>query len=394
MHGDVLDLLLLALAVGAAVAGFRQGFVYGVLSFVGVIGGGYVGTLLVPALVRHLRQDVSAPVLGIVTVFVLASVGQALAAGLGARLRGRLTASPARAVDSVGGAGLSVVSVLVVAWLLGTAVSHSTLTGLARQVRRSAVISAVNTAMPQVARDELAQFRRLLDNTGFPAIVGPLTTQDVAPVPPPDTAVLGSRAVRAARASIAKIRGNAPSCNRSVEGTGFVISPGHVLTNAHVVAGVRRPVVYPAGGGPLPARVVLYDPDTDVAVLAVPGLSAPPMPFAGVASAGGSGVVAGYPEDGPFRAVAARVRDRQQVRGPNIYQRRTVTREVYALRAQVLPGNSGGPLLAPDGRVYGVVFAASTDTADTGYALTAAQVAGDVRAGGRAATTVSTQGCD
>jgi S1-C subfamily serine protease len=286
------------------------------------------------------------------------------------------------------------VSVLVVAWLLGTAIAHSTLTGLARQVRHSEVISDVNEGIPSFARNDLAQFRRLLDNTGFPAIVGPLTTENVAPATAPDPAVLNSAAVVAARASIVKVRGDAPSCDRSIEGSGFVIAPDRILTNAHVVAGVRDPVVYPPTGGSLPATVVLYDPQVDIAVLEVSGLRAPTLRFASAATGGNSAVVAGYPEDGPFSAVAARIRDRQDIRGPNIYQNATVTRDVYAVRAVVLPGNSGGPLLATDGEVYGVVFAASTDTADTGYALTAPEVAADATAGERATGGVSTQGCD
>jgi len=144
----------------------------------------------------------------------------------------------------------------------------------------------------------------------------------------------------------------------------------------------------------MPARVVLFDADRDVAVLAVPGLGRPALAFAGVAASNDSAVVAGYPLGGPFTAVAARVRSREQVRGPNIYQDRTVTREVYALRAVVRPGNSGGPLLAPDGSVYGVVFAAAVDDPQTGYALTGAEVAADARTGATATTPVGTRGCD
>lgn len=166
------------------------------------------------------------------------------------------------------------------------------------------------------------------------------------------------------------------------------------MTNAHVVAGVRAPTVYLPDGSGRSATVVLYDPDRDVAVLAVDGLSVKALAFAGDAANGASGAVAGYPEDGGFTAVAARVRDRQDIRGPNIYQRKTVTRDVYAIRASVLPGNSGGPLLSASGSVYGVVFAAATDTAQTGYVLTAAEVAADASAGRTASGAVSTQGCD
>lgn len=393
MRGDLLDVVLIAVCLLFGYSGYRQGFVVGALSFVGVLGGGWLGTRLAPDAAQALSNHLSAPVVGVVVVFFLASVGQALAAGVGSAVRRQLTFHPARVLDAAGGFVLSAVSVLLVAWLLGTAVAHSSLTGLARQVRRSAVLAAVDTVVPDPVRHGLAAFRRLLDNTGFPAVVGPLAGEPAAPVAPPDPAVLNSPAVRRDRASIVKVTGDAPECSRSIEGSGFVYANAHVLTNAHVVAGVRSPRVQ-VDGRELSATVVVYDPNRDVAVLFVPGLSERALAFAGPAGTGQSAIVAGYPQDGPFRAVAARVRDRQDIRGPNIYDTRTVTRQVYSLRAQVLPGNSGGPLLAPDGGVYGVVFAASTDTPDTGYALTADEVAGDAATGRSATTRVSTGGCD
>src|SRR5206468_11396693 len=143
----------------------------------------------------------------------------------------------------------------------------------------------------------------------------------------PDPSVIPA-ASRVAAASIVKITGDAPSCSRSVEGSGFVYSGERVLTNAHVVAGVRRPLVGVPGGGRLAARVVLYDPNRDIAVLYVPGLDRRPLTFAGEVGGGTSAVVAGYPQNGPFTAVAARIAARTRVTGPNIYQSRTVTRQV------------------------------------------------------------------
>jgi hypothetical protein len=126
----------------------------------------------------------------------------------------------------------------------------------------------------------------------------------------------------------------------------------------------------------------------------VPGLGVRPLPFADKpAGPDDDAIVAGYPEDGPFFVGPARVRDRTQIRGPDIYDARTVTREVYSIRADVRSGNSGGPLLAPDGSVYGVIFAAAVDQPDTGFALTAAEVSGDARAGSSAAGQVSTGDC-
>lgn len=393
MHGDALDIVLVAVCVFFGYGGYRQGFVVGALSFIGIFGGGLLGTRLAVPVVHGLGNRVSAPVVAIAVVFVLASVGQAVAATGGLRLRSHLTFRPLRAADDLGGAVLSVVAVLLVVWVLATAVAHSTLTSLSRQVRGSEVIAAVDSSVPQSFRNTLAQFRRLVDNTGFPAVVGPLSNEPAVSVPAPDPALLASAAVTKARPSIVKIVGDARSCSRRIEGSGFVISADHVMTNAHVVAGVKTPQVQ-VDGVNRDARVVLYDPNTDIAVLYVPGMRAGALAFGGPVGEGAGAIVAGYPEDGPFTPVAARIRQRQQLRGPNIYQSRTVTREVYAIRSQVLPGNSGGPLLAPTGQVYGVVFAASTDTADTGYVLTAAEVAPDAAAGRSATASVSTQGCD
>ena len=393
MHGDLLDLVLLIACVFFGYSGYRQGLLVGALSFVGILGGGYLGTRLAPGISRGLGDRLSAPVVGVMVVFLAASLGQLAATSIGGAIRQRLTFRPLRGADDVGGAALSVISVLLVAWLLATAVAHSTLTGLARQARRSVLIAAVDRTIPDQVRNGLAAFRRLVDTTGFPAVVGPLASEPAAPVQAPDPAVLDSAAVRTARESTVKITGDARSCDRRLEGSGFVYAPHRVMTNAHVVAGVRSPHVQ-AGGQQLDAVVVVYDPDRDVAVLDVPGLAARALPFTGPASAGDSAVVAGYPQDGPFSAVAARIRQRQEIRGPNIYDSGTVIREVYALRAQVLPGNSGGPLLAPSGGVDGVVFAASTETADTGYALTAGEVASDAAAGRTASGPVSTGRCD
>lgn len=157
---------------------------------------------------------------------------------------------------------------------------------------------------------------------------------------------------------------------------------------------MRNPRVIVPGGGTLPARVVLYDSDRDIAVLYVPNLGRPALRLAGSVGSGTSAVVAGYPENGPFTAVPARIAARTDVTGPNIYQSKTVTRQVYTVRGKVRPGNSGGPLLSSSGEVYGVVFAASVDQSNVGYALTNEEISADVAAGRTATGAVSTRGCD
>jgi len=147
-------------------------------------------------------------------------------------------------------------------------------------------------------------------------------------------------------------------------------------------------------GATYQAQVVLYDPQIDIAVLYVPGLNLQPLSFAGPASSGADAVVAGYPLDHSFTAVPARIAETQSAVGPDIYQTGTVDREIYEIRAVVQPGNSGGPLIAPNGEVDGVVFAAAVGVSDTGFALTSGEVEPDASAGASATAQVSTQGCD
>jgi S1-C subfamily serine protease len=252
----------------------------------------------------------------------------------------------------------------------------------------------VDDAVPTPVERFFGSFRRLIDDRGFPEVFGGLAPTQVVEVEPPDPALAGSEVVAAARPSVLKITGVAESCRRRIEGTGFVYAPERVMTNAHVVAGVREPQVE-VGDDVLPARVVLFDPGRDVAVLAVPGLERPPLVFADEQAEQGAGaIVVGYPQNGPFRAGSARIRGTQRARGPDIYQQQTVVREIYALRGLVRPGNSGGPLLDESGRVYGVIFAAAADDPQTGYALTAQEVASSAQAGAAATEQVDTRTCD
>ena len=395
MRGDLLDVILVVAALLFAVSGYRQGFVVGVLSFVGFLGGGVLGAKIAPSIANSGPLD-SFPeaFVGLGVVFVAATIGQVLATVLGGVLRSRLTFKPARQVDAVAGAGVSVVSLLLVAWLVGTAVQQSPFPTLASQVRRSVVLATVDGLVPSQAKTFFASFRRLVNDRGFPNVFEDFTSPQIAQVPAPDPALARSRAVTLARDKVLKITGVASACSKQIEGTGFVYAPQRVMTNAHVVAGVREPKVEVGKGRKLDARVVLYDSDRDIAVLAVPGLDRTPLAFAGPAKRGADAIVVGYPQNGPFTPTEARVRQTQQARGPDIYQSKTVVREIYALRAKVLPGNSGGPLLSPQGTVYGVIFAAAAEDPNTGYALTADEVASDAQAGRTATRAVSTRGCD
>ena len=395
--GDVLDLILIVLAAAFAVAGYRQGFIIGVLSFIGFIGGVAVGAIFAPRISRALASSLPwQAFIAILVVFVAAVLGMVIASGIGVSIRSRVRGRPATVLDSLGGAAVNVVAVLLVAWLIGSFVAYSPFPEISGQVNNSAVLKAVDKVIPHDALSlpGFPPLRSLLTSGPYTQVFSALGAESPLAVPAPDPAVLRSAGLTADRNSIVKVMGVAPTCERRIEGSGFVISPGHVLTNAHVVAGVTQDqTVYTVDNQAFPATVVLYDPQIDIAVLDVPGLRAAPLRFAGPASYGAQAIVAGYPLDHPFTAGPARLDVAESAIGPNIYQDSQVRRQIYPIRAEVRPGNSGGPLLAPDGQVYGVVFAAAVSLKDTGYALTSGEVEGDAARGAHDTTAVSTQGC-
>ena len=396
MPGDFLDLILVALAAAFAVAGYRQGFIIGVMSFAGFTGGAVLGIYFAPGLAKAVTaaQGPQA-VLAIIIVFAAAVVGMLIASTLGVALRSKVRRRQSTVLDSVGGAVVNVVAIMLLAWLIGTLVAYAPpFPGVAYQVNNSLLLKGVDRLIPQSARPEFSALRRLLSTQPYVQVFGALGAETALNVPKPNPAVVRSAGLLRDRNSVVKIEGVAPSCSRSIEGTGFVIGNDRVITNAHVVAGVKPgPQVYTRFGAQFTGRVVLFDPRRDIAVLDVPGLSMPALPVTGSAPFGAQAVVAGYPLDASFTVVPARVGRSELADGPDIYDRTHVTRDIYPIRALVRPGNSGGPLIAPDGQVYGMVFAAAVSVPDTGYALTGNELARDIRLGLDRTATASTEQC-
>ncbi|MFD5316794.1 MarP family serine protease [Streptomyces sp. NPDC127098] len=396
---NVLDVLLVLAGIWFAVIGYRQGFVIGVLSVTGFVGGGLAAVYALPLVWREMNdgdQPADAAVIAAVVIVLLAaSIGQALTTHWGNRLRDRITWSPARALDATGGALVNVLAMLLVAWLIGSALAMTTLPTVGREVRDSRVLGALSGALPERADGWFTDFGSVLAQQGFPQVFAPFDDEVITAVPPPDPALATSPVVEQAKRSIVKVEGTATGCGKVLEGTGFVFAAERVMTNAHVVGGVTEPTVQIGGEGELfDAEVVLYDWQRDIAVLDVPGLDAPPLQFAqDDAVTGDDAIIAGFPESGPFDVRPARVRERFDANGPDIYRRGTVDRDIYSLFSTVRPGNSGGPLLTPDGRVFGVIFAKSLDDADTGYALTNDELAELIALGRATEGRVDTQGC-
>ena len=370
-----LDLAVLAVAFVAAISGWRSGALGSLLSFVGVILGAVAGVLLAPHVVEHVDGPRSKLFVSLFLILGLVVIGEIAGVVLGRAVRGAIRNRTLRTVDSLIGVGLQLVAVLLASWLLASPLTSSDQPNLAAAVRGSRVLTAVNDVAPDWLKKVPTRLSSLLDSSGLPDVLPSFGRTPIVNVDAPDAALAADPVVAATRPSVLKIRGVATSCQKVLEGSGFVVAPNRVMSNAHVVAGSET-VSVDAGGTSYDATVVSYDPNADISILDVPGLPSAPLQFdMQEAPSGTDAVVMGYPGGGEFTATPGRIREIIQLNGPDIYHTTTVTREVYTIRGTVRQGNSGGPLIDRDGKVLGVVFGAAVDDADTGFVLTANEVA-------------------
>lgn len=386
-----LDIILVLILFAYAVSGYVQGFVVNLVATIGLLAGGLLAIAVVPRLLSGGQPTLSSSLLALALVVGAAAIGQAVGTYVGTDLRSGLVWRPLRWVDALGGAVLSMVAVLVAAWALGYSVSGTSIPYLSTASRSSTILSHVDDVMPARAAQTLRAFNKTLDANLFPRYIDPFEDERITAVDPPDDATLQQAAVRQASESVVKVIGIA-SCDRGVEGSGFVYAPGRVMTNAHVVAGVDEPFV-DVNGRRTRANVVLFNPKLDVAVLATGNLGLQPLNFQTNGKAGDAAAILGYPENGPFDARAARIRGELTLRSPDIYDRGENLRKTFSVRGLVRSGNSGGPLVSPQGGVLGVIFAASVTDRSTGYALTASQVANEAERGASVTSRVDTGAC-
>ena len=388
---NLLDWLLVVLVLAYALSGYWQGFITGAFATGGLLLGGLFGVWLAPVALGDANPSLMVSLGALFIVILAASLGQAVLQFAGARIRAKITWQPARALDAVGGALLSALAVLLVSWALGVAISGSRIGGITPLVRNSTVLSHVDEVMPAAADGALQAFNDVVGTSFFPRYLEPFAPERIIEVGPGPKRLLDDPDVERAGASVLKIRGT-NECGRGVEGSGFLYAGNRLMTNAHVVAGLDDPEVV-VDDEAVPADVVYYNPDIDVAVLSFDGRELPALRFDRGGEASDGVAVLGYPQDGPYHVEPARIRSEQRLRSPNIYGDGAVIREVFSLRGRILPGNSGGPIVSSAGDVVGVVFAASVTDHDTGYALTADQVSAAAAAGLTSSSQVSTGGC-
>lgn len=366
------DVLVSLCILAAAAGGYRAGFVTRVASWVGLVVGLLIAVVVAPRILEAVEESTDPQLRALISIgvfVVLASLGATIGEIAGVSLRRLIPPGPARQVDRAVGTVAAGFGVLILLWLMIPALSE--VPGeLSSQVRSSKIAQAVDGAAPN-APEPLQALRNLVQEADFPRVFEGLRPSPGSG-PPPEASGLDP-AVQA-RVSASTVRISGPACGRVLEGSGFSPEAGIVVTNAHVVAGVDRPTVQRPDGNRFRGRVVVFDPNRDLAVLEVDGLRQSPLPV-GSPEIGDTGAVFGHPGGQVELEISpARVEQRVNALGRNIYNTQVTRRDVLVLAAELRPGDSGGALVNAAGTVVGVAFAIAPDEPNTAYALHASEL--------------------
>lgn len=387
---NALDVLLAALLALAVASGYRRGAILQVIAYGGLLLGLTVGALLAPRLAAALRSPPLEAFVALGALLTCAAIGEAAGWLLGSRIRARARGSRFGPLDAAGGAGITLVATLLAIWFVALNLANGPFPQVAAEVRGSALVRGLDSALPEPP-SVVGEVRRFFNRFGFPEVFSGLPPAPAAPVEGP-SATEARRAAALAADSTVKVVGRA--CEEIQEGSGIIVADRYVVTNAHVLAGVGDPQVTNPDGLTTRAVTVAFHPELDLAVLLLAEWLGPPLPLARTdVPRGAGGAVLGYPEGGPLDAEAAAVRQSIEAIGRDIYGRTDVARAAYELQTVVRPGNSGGPFVLPDGRVAGVVFAASTVDPGIGYAIRSTEILDEIAAAAGRTEPVGTGPC-
>ena len=389
---DILDVIIVVFIITFAVSGLRRGLTGVALSLAGLLVGLLLGALIAPPIARAITQDRTTQPLFAIGIFVgVALLVEGIGAAIGFRIRRRTQRTVLLGkADSGVGAVLGLLAALSTAWYLGLMFSQSPWVTLDNQISNSSIERSLDRFMPRPP-GFLATIGNLFRPGDFPNPFSTILNVPQAPVAIPP--LVNTAGIREATNVTSKVI--AAGCGGGAEaGSSWPLAPGYFVTNAHVVAGSNSVEIDTPNGDRHTARVVLFDPNADLAVLFSPGLSLRPLAVVDSTPVRGTGgAVIGYPGGGAEKVVPAAVSGTESATGYNIYGDTLVTRNIEVLAAQVIPGNSGGPIVNVGGQVIGVVFAASTTESNVGYALTIPEVYPDLQAGEHRTAEVSTQAC-
>lgn len=384
---DVLLVLTLLVFIGE---GVRNGIARSLGSLVGIVAGGALAFLLVPVISAIVPNPFWRIAIAVAVSVLLLFGGHALGRRIGRGIRDRRDQGLSAGSRVAGGVANAIVAALTVALVAGgvSAMGNPLLT---QAISGSIVLRGIDTVTPPPVDAALARLRATVLEQGLPAIGEALGgVQDSPGIPdlPTDTDPLA-----VAARSVVRIGGTAYACGQNQTGSGFVISPDRIVTNAHVVAGVDQPTVEAPNGQTVEGRVVYVDPLDDLAIVATDGLQVAPLTLSPDLAVGADAIVEGYPYGGPFTTGAAQVLAVSTENLPDIYGTTRDDRRIYTIAALVQPGNSGGPLLTTDGRVAGIVFAKNANQDDLGYAMTNAELSPVVTAAPGLDSAISAGSC-
>ena len=354
-----IDWLIVCFTFLLALWGFRQGLIVGALGLGGLAIGAVLGSRLAPVLLENGSNSAYAPMVALIGAIVIGSLSLTLAVLLGDRIRSRaIRGTFGQVVDGIGGALLISAVAIGLVWVLGAVVLYTPgAESLRKDAQKSILLSEINEVLPPSG--PLIQALHRIDPV-------PTFARSPGEIAAPDAGAGSSDAVLAASSSVVKVTGTA--CGVGIMGSGWVIAPGTVVTNAHVVAGEDDTRVETNNGLSVDATPVAFNPKNDVAVLSA-GIEQPALPILARAPAGTSAAVVGFPLDGPLRITPARAGNTARVLGDDAYGNGPFQRLMLTLRGKVQHGNSGGPLLDREGRVLGTVFAATTEGPEGGLAI-------------------------
>ncbi len=319
-------------------------------------------------------------------------IGSAVGGYLGSKLRRMFSWRPIRTLDNLTGAILSLAAWTIVTWFMATTLLAAPVTPVTNLLSESKVVNNLEQYMPSQIRAGVESIRIYVSNSDLPA---GLAEAIFAPeVDPPDQTSIDAPAVLAALDSVVKVEGTATECSTRLTGSGFVVGPDLIITNAHVVSGITSPTVRVKGKGKaFEGTIVYFDPARDVAIIRTKDFPSVALRIGPPLKRGDTAVVAGFPEGGPLTLIPARVRSVSESSGTDIYGKAQVSREIYAITADIKQGDSGAPMFALDGSVVGLVFASSATDWQTGYALIAKEFMDGVENASTATQAVDTGEC-
>lgn len=367
----IIDIALIALLAIALIVGIARGFLATVGFFAGLAVGGIAAYWLTPIVAQYVYdpQWRGAAILG--SGVLLLVLGAAIGSAIGRAARRGVDRIRLRVPERILGGVVNLAAGALALSFIAGALTTAGMPVISAALASSTVVRTIDRFTPEPVRVALAEIRGTILGDGIPRL-GELI--EIGDVPTAPEIALDDPALTQAAQSVARINGTAYACGITASGTGFVVADDRVVTNAHVVAGVDVPLVELPGQSAREGRIVYFDPIDDLAVIAVDGLDATPLPVVPTLAVGAAAVVQGYPYGGPFTSGSATVLSVGTVPVPDIYSDQSAPRDIYALGGVVRPGNSGGPLLTPAGEVTGVVFARAENDENVGYAMTTAEL--------------------